>query len=103
MAAGYSLGKAQAKNFPKDGPIHVLMGVSAPGQTWSEQRASGVLKFMDDFKKDNAGREVTVDKIDSGTDLAVAADRGPAPTSTPIPTRRPTSTPVIGKPVSRGS
>ncbi len=75
VAAGYSLGKAQAKNFPKDGPVHVLMGVSAPGQTWSEQRASGVLKFMDDYKKDNPGRQVTVDKIDSGTDLAVAADR----------------------------
>lgn len=75
VAAGYSLGKAQSANFPKDGPIHVLMGVSAPGQTWSEQRAAGVLKFMDDFKKANAGRDVTVEKIDSGTDLAVAADR----------------------------
>ena len=55
VAAGYSLGKAQAKNFPKDGPIRVLMGVSAPGQNWSEQRAAGVLKFMDEFKKDNPG------------------------------------------------
>ncbi len=75
IAAGYSLGKAQSQNFPKDGPVHVLMGVSAPGQTWSEQRASGVLKFMDDFKKQNPGRDVTVEKIDSGTDLAIAADR----------------------------
>ncbi len=75
IAAGYSLGKAQSKNFPKDGPIHVLMGVSAPGQTWSEQRAAGVLKFMDEFKKDNPARQVVVEKIDSGTDLAVAADR----------------------------
>lgn len=75
VAAGYSLGKAQARNFPKDGPLRVLMGVSAPGQTWSEQRSGGVLKFMDDYKKDNPGREVTVDKIDSGTDLAVTADR----------------------------
>lgn len=75
VAAGYSLGKAQARNFPKDGPLRVLMGVSAPGQTWSEQRAGGVLKFLDDFKKDNPGRQVTVDRIDSGTDLAVTADR----------------------------
>ena len=75
IAAGYSLGKAQSKNFPKDGPLRVLMGVSAPGQTWSEQRSGGVLKFMDDFKKDNPGRQITVDKIDSGTDLAVTADR----------------------------
>ena len=75
VAAGYSLGKAQAKNFPKDGPLRVLMGVSAPGQTWSEQRSGGVLKFMDDFKKDNPSRQITVDKIDSGTDLALTADR----------------------------
>ena len=75
VAAGYSLGKAQAKNFPKEGPLRVLMGVSAPGQTWSEQRAGGVLKFLDDYKKDNPSRQVTVDKIDSGTDLAVTADR----------------------------
>ena len=75
VAAGYALGKAQSANFPESGPIHVLMGVSAPGQTWSEQRAAGVLKFMDDFKKANPGREVTVGKIDSGTDLALAADR----------------------------
>ena len=30
---------------------------------------------MDDFKKANPDRQITVDKIDSGTDLAVTADR----------------------------
>ncbi len=75
IPAGYSLGQAQAKNFPKDGPIHVLVGVSAPGQNWSEQRAAGVMKFMDDYKKANPNREVTVERIDSGTDLAVVSDR----------------------------
>ena len=75
IPAGYSLGKAQAENFPKDGPIHVLVGVSAPGQNWSEQRAKGVMDFMEDFKKANPGREVTVERIDSGTDLAVVSDR----------------------------
>jgi simple sugar transport system substrate-binding protein len=75
IPAGYSLGKAQAENFPKEGPIHVLVGVSAPGQNWSEQRAKGVMDFMEDFKKANPGREVTVERIDSGTDLAVVSDR----------------------------
>ncbi|MFO1058578.1 MAG: sugar ABC transporter substrate-binding protein [Dongiaceae bacterium] len=75
IPAGYSLAKAQSKNFPKDGPIHVLVGISAPGQNWSEQRGAGVIKFMEEFKKANPGREVTVERIDSGTDLAVTADR----------------------------
>ena len=60
IPAGYTLGQAQSKNFPKDGPIHVLVGVSAPGQNWSEQRAQGVMNFMEDYKKANPGREITV-------------------------------------------
>ena len=75
IPAGYSLGEAQSKNFPAEGPIHVLVGVSAPGQNWSEQRAQGVINFMEDYKKANANREVTVERIDSGTDLAVVSDR----------------------------
>src|SRR5436305_763056 len=75
IPAGYSLGQAQAKNFPKDGPIHVLVGVSAPGQNWSEQRAQGVMNFMEDYKKANPGRDITVERIDSGTDLATVSDR----------------------------
>ncbi len=75
IPAGYTLGEAQSKNFPADGPIHVLVGVSAPGQNWSEQRAQGVMNFMEDYKKANAGREITVERIDSGTDLAVVSDR----------------------------
>ena len=68
-------GEAQSKNFPAEGPIHVLVGVSAPGQNWSEQRAQGVMNFMEDYKKANPDREVTVERIDSGTDLAVVSDR----------------------------
>lgn len=75
IPAGYTLGKAQSANFPKDGPINVLVGVSAPGQNWSEQRAAGVMKFMDEFKAANPGRDVNVERIDSGTDLATTADR----------------------------
>jgi simple sugar transport system substrate-binding protein len=74
-AAGYSLGKAQSANFPKDGPIKVLVGISAPGQNWSEQRGGGVLKFLEEFKAANPGRDISFERIDSGTDLAVVADR----------------------------
>jgi simple sugar transport system substrate-binding protein len=75
IPAGYSLAKAQSANFPKDGPIKVLVGISAPGQNWSEQRGAGVFKFMDEYKKANPGREISVERIDSGTDLAITADR----------------------------
>ena len=57
MPAGYSLGEAQSENFPAEGPIHVLVGVSAPGQNWSEQRAQGVMNFLEDYKAANPDRE----------------------------------------------
>ncbi|MCP4317830.1 MAG: sugar ABC transporter substrate-binding protein [Hyphomicrobiales bacterium] len=73
--AGYSLGKAMSEHFPADGPIKVLVGISAPGQNWSEARGGGVLDFMADYKAANPNREVSFERIDSGTDLAVTADR----------------------------
>ncbi|HEY8594191.1 MAG TPA: sugar ABC transporter substrate-binding protein [Devosiaceae bacterium] len=75
IPAGHSLGAAIAKHFPESGPIKVLVGVSAPGQNWSEQRAQGVINFMEDYKKAHPDRDVSWDKIDSGTDLATTADR----------------------------
>jgi simple sugar transport system substrate-binding protein len=75
VAAGYSLGKAQSANFPKEGPIKVLVGVSAPGQNWSEARAKGVMNFLDEYIKANPGRDIKYERIDSGTDLAVVSDR----------------------------
>ena len=74
LAAGYSLGKAQSANFPKEGPIKVLVGISAPGQNWSEQRGQGVINFLEEYKA-SSGRDITWEKIDSGTDLAVTSDR----------------------------
>lgn len=74
LAAGYSLGKAQSANFPAEGPIKVLVGISAPGQNWSEQRGQGVINFLEDYKK-SSGRDITWEKIDSGTDLAITSDR----------------------------
>jgi simple sugar transport system substrate-binding protein len=75
IAAGYSLAKAQSENFPKEGPLNLLVGVNAPGQTWSEQRAAGVMKFLEEYKAANPGREINISRIDSATDLAIAADR----------------------------
>lgn len=74
QAAGYSLGQAQSANFPAEGPIRVLVGISAPGQNWSEQRGQGVINFLEEYKA-SSGRDITWEKIDSGTDLAVTSDR----------------------------
>jgi len=74
VAAGYALGQAQSANFPEEGPIRVLMGISAPGQNWSEQRGEGVIKFLEDYRE-SSGRDVEWERIDSGTDLGVTADR----------------------------
>ena len=75
IPAGYGLARAQSANFPAEGPIHVLVGVSGPGQNWSEQRALGVTNFMDEFIAANPDREVTYERIDSGLDLAIVSDR----------------------------
>ncbi|MBN9071376.1 MAG: sugar ABC transporter substrate-binding protein [Rhizobiales bacterium] len=75
IAAGYSLAKAQSENFPKEGPLNMLVGVNAPGQTWSEQRAAGVMKFLEEYKAEHTDREVNIHRIDSATDLALTADR----------------------------
>ncbi|MFO1033216.1 MAG: sugar ABC transporter substrate-binding protein [Hyphomicrobiales bacterium] len=75
IPAGYNLAKAQWANMPKDGDLHVLVGVSGPGQNWSEQRAKGVTDFLDEQIKANPNRKITYEKIDSGTDLAVTSDR----------------------------
>jgi simple sugar transport system substrate-binding protein len=73
--AGYGLARAQWANMPKDGPIHVLVGVSGPGQNWSETRALGVTTYLDEMIAATPDRAITYEKIDSGTDLAIVADR----------------------------
>ena len=75
VAAGYALAKAQSENFPKEGPLNLLVGVNAPGQTWSEQRAGGVKKFLEEYKAEHKDREINITRIDSATDLALTADR----------------------------
>jgi simple sugar transport system substrate-binding protein len=75
IPAGYELGKKMSEFFPKEGKIRALVGVSAPGQNWSEQRAAGVMKFLEEYKAANTGREVVIERLDTGTDGAVVADR----------------------------
>ena len=48
VPAGHSLAAAQWKNMPAEGDLHILVGVSAPGQNWSEQRALGITNFLDE-------------------------------------------------------
>ncbi|MER8581167.1 sugar ABC transporter substrate-binding protein [Mesorhizobium sp. M1423] len=74
IPAGYELGKKMSEFFPKEGKIRALVGVSAPGQNWSEQRAAGVMKFLEEYKAANGGR-VVIERLDTGTDGAVVADR----------------------------
>jgi simple sugar transport system substrate-binding protein len=75
VPAGYSLGKKLAEFFPEEGPITAVVGVSAPGQNWSEQRAEGVMKYLEEFKAANPDREVSIVRLDTGTDGAIVADR----------------------------
>lgn len=73
--AGYELAKGLSAGFPADGPIHVLIGVADFSQSWATQRGNGVARFMDDFIADNADREITYEKIESGLDLSVVGSR----------------------------
>ena len=75
IPAGYSLGKKMAEFFPKDGPIKAVVGISAPGQNWSEQRGAGVMQYLEEFKAANPGRNVEIVRLDTGTDWAVVAER----------------------------
>ena len=73
--AGYELGKAATQFFPAEGPVHVLLGISDPGQTWAEQRVSGLERFFADYAAANPDRQITWDAIDSGIDYSVTGSR----------------------------
>jgi simple sugar transport system substrate-binding protein len=75
IPAGYSLGKKMSEFFPSEGPIKAVVGVSAPGQNWSEQRAQGVMNYLEEFKAASPDREVEIVRMDTGTDGAIVADR----------------------------
>jgi simple sugar transport system substrate-binding protein len=73
IPAGYTLGQAMNQMLPKEGPLKIVVGISAPGQNWSEQRGKGVMNFFEELKA--SGRDVTITRLDTGTDLAIVADR----------------------------
>ncbi len=73
--AGYELAQAQSANFPAEGPIHVLIGVNGPGQVWSEQRAAGIQRFVEEYAAANPDREITFERIDAGLDLSAVGSR----------------------------
>ncbi len=75
IPAGYSLGRKMSEFFPAEGPIKAVVGISAPGQNWSEQRGAGVMQFLEEFKAANPDREVEIVRLDTGTDGAIVADR----------------------------
>jgi simple sugar transport system substrate-binding protein len=75
VPAGTTLGRRMAALFPKEGPIRVIVGVNAPGQNWSEQRAKGIVNGLEEYKKANPGREIVIDRVDVSTDGAVVTDR----------------------------
>jgi simple sugar transport system substrate-binding protein len=75
LASGMALTKYLSTKFPTDGPINVLVGVNVPGANWSEQRAAGVVKALEDYKTANPGRQVTITKMDVGADPATTSDR----------------------------
>jgi simple sugar transport system substrate-binding protein len=72
--AGYARAQATAPQFPASGPIHVLIGVNAPGQNWSEQRAAGVQKYLDEYKAAHKDRDISWERVDAGADFATVAD-----------------------------
>jgi simple sugar transport system substrate-binding protein len=75
LASGVALTKYLSTLFPKDGPIDVLVGINVPGANWSERRAAGILKFLDEYKAANPGRTITITKLDVGADPATVSDR----------------------------
>lgn len=75
IPAGYSLGQKMSEFFPAEGPIKAVVGISAPGQNWSEQLGAGVMKFFKEFKAAHPDRQVDIVRLDTGTDGAVVADR----------------------------
>jgi simple sugar transport system substrate-binding protein len=75
VPAGYNLMQKLWESMPADGPIHVVVGVNAPGQNWSEQRGLGIINFLDEMIAANPDRQITYEKIDSGLGGDVVSER----------------------------
>jgi len=47
--AGYNLAKSMSKYFAGSGKTRVLIGIEGPGLVWAEQRAKGIIRFLDEY------------------------------------------------------
>jgi len=66
--AGYNLAKSMSKYYAGRGRTHVLIGVEGPGLVWAEQRAKGIIRFLDEYG-------ATYEKLDITMDMAVEQSR----------------------------
>ena len=57
--AGYLLMQGLYKKIPEDQPVHALLGLSRPGESWAEDRIGGAKKFLDEAKAANPNRQIT--------------------------------------------
>jgi len=64
--AGYFLAKNLAKYFPSG--IHALIIIEGPGMVWAEERAKGIIQFLQEYN-------CTYDRLDASTDPAVVESR----------------------------
>jgi len=66
--AGYVVAKSLSKYFPAGEKPHVLLGIEGPGLVWAELRASGIVKFLEEYG-------ATYEKLDITMHLDVAQSR----------------------------
>ena len=72
--AGYKLAETLSNQFPDDN-IHILIGVADSKLSWARKRASGIIKFLEFYKLANPEKEITYEKIESGTDSLTVGKR----------------------------
>ncbi len=73
--AGYVLMKGLYAKIPADQPVHALLGLSRPGESWAEARIGGAKKFLEEAKAASPDRKITYEVIDSSNDISVTASR----------------------------
>ncbi|MBN8998417.1 MAG: sugar ABC transporter substrate-binding protein [Rhizobiales bacterium] len=73
--AGYILMQGLYGKIPADQPVHVLLGLSRPGESWAEARIGGAKKYLEEAKAAHPDRQITYEVIDSSNDISVTASR----------------------------
>jgi simple sugar transport system substrate-binding protein len=73
--AGYEVAKGLSASFDHSKPVHVLLGLARPGESWAEDRIGGARKWIDELNAANPDWKVTHDTIDSANDLSVTGSR----------------------------